>query len=173
MSRLDPRLRRAAVVAVIVLVVDQITKAVVASTMVVGQSIPIVPGFGLLYVRNPGAAFGLLSGAPDALRAPLFLGVTVVALWLLVSYLRSTPVERSWVVVALGGIVGGAIGNLICRIRFGEVIDFFHLYVGDWSWPMFNIADMGITIGVAVVLLESFRTPATDDDTPAASTTRR
>jgi signal peptidase II len=171
-SRLDPRLVRAALVAVVVLVIDQVTKAIVAATMTVGQEIPLVPGFGLLYVRNAGAAFGLLSGAPEVLRIPLFLAVTVAALWLLVSYLRSTPPDRGLMVYALGGIVGGAIGNLICRMRFGEVIDFFHLYVGEWSWPMFNVADMGITLGVAVVLLESFRAPATDD-APAASTTRR
>jgi signal peptidase II len=169
---MDARLGKAALVAVVIFAIDQVTKAIVAASMTVGQEIPLIPGFGLLYVRNSGAAFGLLSGAPSMLRAPLFLGVTVVALWLLVSYLRSTPVDRPWVVVALGGIVGGALGNLVCRLRFGEVIDFFHLYVGEWSWPMFNVADMGITVGVAVVLLESFRAPATDD-APAASTTRR
>lgn len=172
MSRLDPRLVRAAIVAVVILAIDQVTKTVVAATMTVGQEIPLVPGFGLLYVRNAGAAFGLLSGAPEMLRIPLFLAVTLAALWLLVSYLRSTPPDRGWMVLALGGIVGGAIGNLICRMRFGEVVDFFHLYVGEWSWPMFNVADMGITLGVVVVLLESFRAPATDD-APAASTTRR
>ncbi|MCW5890638.1 MAG: signal peptidase II [bacterium] len=173
MSGVDRRLVRATLVALVVFVVDLATKRIVEGTMTVGQEIPVVPGFGLLYVRNSGAAFGLLSGAPEWLRIPLFLVVTVAALWLLVSYLRSTPPERGWVVVALGGIVGGALGNLACRLRSGEVVDFFHLHVGEWSWPMFNVADIGITLGVAVVLLESFRAPATGEAPAASPTTRR
>jgi signal peptidase II len=154
---MDGRLRLAAGTAMAVVALDQLTKAIVAATMALHETIPLLSFFSLTYVRNRGAAFGILSGAPAALRLPLFLGITAVALWMLGSTLRTTPAERRLVLVALGGIVGGAVGNLICRLRFGEVIDFFHLHWGPWSWPMFNVADSAITLGVAVVLVESLR----------------
>jgi len=99
----------------------------------------------------------MLAGAPSSLRLPLFLLVTAVAVWALVSYLRATPAHRRMLVWALGGILGGAVGNFICRLRYGEVVDFFHLHWGPWSWPMFNVADSAITVGVAIVLVESIR----------------
>ncbi len=164
----DPRLRRAALAALVVLVLDQVTKAIVESSMTLYQSIPLIPGFALTYVRNSGAAFGLLAGAPPGLRLPLFLLVTVVATAALVSYLRSTPPDRVWLVTALGGILGGALGNFICRIRYGEVIDFFHVYYGEWTWPMFNVADSAISVGVVIVLLDSLRAR----EEPVATTSR-
>ena len=150
----DPRLRLALVVAVAVLILDQVTKEIVQRSMTLYESIPIVPGFALTYVRNTGAAFSMLSNAPDMVRLPLFLTVTLVAVIALVSYVRSTPAERWWLVAALGAVLGGALGNFICRIRHGDVIDFFHVYYGDWSWPMFNVADSAISVGVVIVLLE-------------------
>ena len=153
----DPRLRQALLVALAVVVVDQLTKAIVEHSMTLYESIPILPGFSLTYVRNTGAAFGMLAGAPPTFRLPLFLLVTAVAIWALVSYLRSTPSHRRALVWALGGILGGAVGNFICRMRYGEVVDFFHLHYAGWSWPMFNVADSAISVGVAVVLLESLR----------------
>jgi signal peptidase II len=153
----DTRLRQALLVALVVVALDQVTKAIVERSMVLYESIPIVPGFSLTYVRNTGAAFGMLAGAPPSLRLPLFLLVTAVAIWALVSYLRATPAHRRILVWALGGILGGAIGNFICRMRYGEVVDFFHLHWGDWSWPMFNVADSAITVGVVIVVLESLR----------------
>lgn len=162
----DPRLRVAALIALLVVVVDQVTKAIVERSMALHETIPILPGFALTYVRNTGAAFGMLSGAPAGLRLPLFLLVTLVAVWALTSYLRDAPAHRRVLVWALGGILGGAVGNFICRMRYGEVVDFFHLYWGEWSWPMFNIADSAISVGVVIVLLESLRR---DDAEPATS----
>jgi len=153
----DPRLRQALLVALLVVALDQVTKAIVERSMTLYESIPILPGFSLTYVRNTGAAFGMLAGAPSSLRLPLFLLVTAVAVWALVSYLRATPAHRRMLVWALGGILGGAVGNFICRLRYGEVVDFFHLHWGPWSWPMFNVADSAITVGVAIVLVESIR----------------
>jgi signal peptidase II len=165
----DPRLRVAVLIALLVIVLDQLTKSIVERSMTLYETIPIVPGFfSLTYVRNTGAAFGLLSGAPAGLRIPLFVLVTVAALWALVSYLRAAPAHRRVLVWALGGILGGAVGNFICRMRYGEVVDFFHLHWGEWSWPMFNIADSAITVGVVIVLLESFRR-----DEPEPVTTAR
>lgn len=153
----DPRLRRAALVAAVVLALDQGTKALVQRTMRLHQSIRVTPFFDLTYLRNPGAAFSLFRDAPATVRLPLFLLVTVVVAAALVSYLRNTPVERTWTVVALGGILGGAVGNLVCRVRYGEVVDFVYLHWGEWYWPAFNVADSAITVGAVVVLLASFR----------------
>ena len=149
----DPRIRVAALVAAVVLVLDQATKAIVAANMVLHQTIPLLPFFALTYVRNTGAAFGVLGAAPSAVRLPLFLGVTVLAAAALVSFLRRAPADRRWLIAALGGILGGALGNLVCRVRFGEVIDFFDLHWGDLHWPMFNVADCAISVGVALVLV--------------------
>jgi len=164
----DSRLRQALLVALVVVALDQVTKAVVERSMTLYESIPVLPGFSLTYVRNTGAAFGMLAGAPAALRLPLFLLVTALAVWALMSYLRETPPDRNVLVWALGGILGGAVGNFICRLRYGEVVDFFHLHWGEWSWPMFNVADSAITVGVVIVLVESLRAGASD----AATTTR-
>lgn len=156
----DSRIRLALGVAVVVVVLDQLTKQLVQNLMTLHETIPLAPGIALTYVRNPGAAFSLLRGAPESVRIPLFLTVTVVAVVALVSYLRTTPPERWGLIAALGGILGGAVGNFICRVRYGEVVDFAHVYYGDWSWPMFNVADSAITVGVIVVLLASLRDPA-------------
>ena len=156
----DSRIRLAASVAVVVVALDQVTKAVVAAGMTLHESIPLLPFFALTYVRNTGAAFGVLGAAPTAVRLPLFLGVTMVAAAALVSFLRRTPADRRWLIGALGGILGGAVGNLICRVRFGEVIDFLDLHWGDLHWPMFNVADSAITVGAVIVLLTSVRAPA-------------
>ena len=153
----DPRLRRAALVAAVVLALDQGTKALVQRTMRLHQSIRVTSFFDLTYLRNPGAAFSLFRDAPATIRLPLFLLVTVVVSAALVSYLRSTPVERTWTVVALGAILGGALGNLVCRVRYGEVVDFVYLHWGEWYWPAFNVADSAISVGAVVLLLASFR----------------
>jgi signal peptidase II len=162
----DSRLRLAGLVAGLVLVADQMTKAIVAHGMRLHQTItlvplhdgaPLLPFLGLTYVRNTGAAFGVLAAAPTAVRLPLFLVVTVVAVGALVSFLRSTSPDRRWLVGALGGILGGALGNLICRVRLGEVIDFFDVHWRGFQWPMFNVADSAITVGVAIVLLHGLR----------------
>jgi len=147
----------AAAVAVGVLVADQVTKAIVDAAMVPGQVIPLLPFCALAYVRNTGAAFGMFAAVPAALRLPAFLAITAIALAALVSFLRQTPADRPWVVAALGAVLGGAAGNLVCRVRYGEVIDFVDLHWGGLHWPAFNVADSAITIGVAIVLLAGVR----------------
>jgi len=153
----DARVRLALFVAFAVLLVDQATKALVEASMRPHQSIDVFPFFALSYVRNTGAAFGVLAAAPPSVRLPLFIVVTIVAVGALVSFLRRTPPDQSWLVAALGGILGGAIGNLVCRVRYGEVIDFLDVHWGDLHWPAFNVADSAITVGVAIVLLQGLR----------------
>ena len=149
--------RLALAVSLGVLAADQVTKALVERALVPHETLRLLPGVALTYVRNTGAAFGVLAGVPPAVRLPLFLAVTVVAVGGLVSFLRRTPPEQPWLAGAVGGILGGALGNLVCRLRYGEVIDFLDLYWGDLHWPAFNVADSAITVGVAVLLLHSLR----------------
>jgi signal peptidase II len=164
---IDRRVRLAVVSALTVLVLDQATKAVVERTMTLHETIPLLPFFSLTYVRNTGAAFGLLGELPLGVRLPLFVAVTVGAVWALVSYLREVRPDESLIALALGGILGGAAGNLVCRLRYHEVVDFLHLHYGGFDWPMFNVADSAITVGVAVVLLHSLR--AADRPRPDAT----
>ena len=152
----DGRLRLAALVAAAVVVADQATKLVVARAMTLHESIDVLPFFALTYLRNTGAAFGVLAAAPANVRLPLFFAVTVLAVAALVSLVRRTPPGARTLVAALGAVLGGALGNLVCRLRFGEVIDFLDLHWGELHWPPFNIADSAITIGVAIVLIHGF-----------------
>jgi len=90
--------------------------------------------------------------------------------WALVSHLRQVRAHETWIAVALGGILGGAAGNLVCRLRYGEVVDFLHLHYRGFDWPMFNVADSAISVGVVLVLLHSLRAPgeAPADERPAS-----
>jgi len=153
----DSRLRLAALVGIAVLVADQVTKAIVERGMVLHETIPLLPVFSLTYVRNTGAAFGVFGAAPAGVRLPLFLLVTVAAAWALISMLRRARPGQRLLVAALGAILGGAAGNFICRVRYGEVIDFLDAHWGDLHWPAFNVADSAITVGVLIVLLTSLR----------------
>ena len=153
----DSRLRLAALVGIAVLVADQVTKAIVERGMVLHETIPLLPVFSLTYVRNTGAAFGVFGAAPAGVRLPLFLLVTVAAAWALISMLRRARPGQRLLVGALGAILGGAAGNFICRVRYGEVIDFLDAHWGDLHWPAFNVADSAITVGVLIVLLTSLR----------------
>ena len=129
------------------LALDQASKmAVVANASTLSSGLPVLPGFNLVYHRNDGVTFGLLNGAP---WWGLVLLATVICLWLIVLMLRTT--ERGEA-VAYGMIIGGALGNVIDRIRLGSVTDFLDFYVRDLHWPAFNLADTAIFCGVALLL---------------------
>jgi signal peptidase II len=150
--------RLALVAALVVVVLDQLTKAIVVARIGLHESVSVVDGlFALTYVRNTGAAFGILAGRLESLRVPLLMTVSVLALTVLIWFLRSLPAERRLVVAACGAVLGGALGNLIDRAAYGEVIDFLDVYVGSWHWPAFNVADAAITLGVIVLCIDSLR----------------
>ncbi len=134
---------------------DQASKLVIASAMRLGQSISIVPGlFDLSYVLNPGAAFGILASRSAAFRNPFFMGVSILAIGLIVYYYhRYLHQPARLPAAALGLILGGAVGNLIDRLRVGMVIDFLDFHVAGHHWPAFNVADAAISIGVGLMLL--------------------
>ena len=149
----------------LVIVVDQITKRVIDSAMQLHQTIELIPYFQLTYMRNQGAAFSFLSGAGGWQRW-FFIGLAIVASVFIFVWLRKLDTSRRREAVAWALVLGGALGNLIDRILYGYVIDFLDVYVGDWHWPAFNVADSAITVGVALLLLDSFKAP------PVAGTSR-
>ena len=151
----------ALVTATIVVALDQLTKATVANHMRLHESIPLIDGFAALtYVRNTGAAFGILAGRAAALRTPFFLLISAAAVVLLMWFLRGLSAERRFLIIACGAVAGGAIGNMIDRVMLGEVIDFVDLSVGAYHWPAFNVADSAITLGVLVLCLDAVRQPS-------------
>jgi signal peptidase II len=143
-----------------VIVLDQITKAVVLSHLAPGTHVDIVDGFvTLTLVMNPGLAFGLLGGVPAGWRWVVAV-LSVAALIVLARVaLRVLPEGGSLDQVAIGLIFGGAIGNLIDRLRFGAVVDFVDLHVRGYHWPAFNVADSAITVGVILLALRLLLRP--------------
>ncbi len=140
---------------------DQLTKAWVAHSLTYADRISILDGFFYLtHVRNPGAAFSLFASSPEPFRRVFFVGVTLVAIVLIFSFFRRLAPGDRLPALALGLILGGAVGNLIDRVfRDGEVVDFLHfrLWAG-YSWPDFNLADSFIVVGVGLLVLELLAT---------------
>jgi len=162
------RLASVVTIAAVVVVVDQITKLIALSRLIVGVPVVLVDGFlALTLVMNPGLAFGLLAGIPASWRWVVGLLSLVALVVLLRVALRILPSGGWREQSAIGLIFGGAVGNLIDRTRFGAVVDFVDVYVRDWHWPAFNVADSAITVGVLalalVVLLERSPSPATPE----------
>ncbi len=140
-----------------VLILDQWTKFLVIIHFEYGESIPIIRDFfSLTYVRNTGAAFGFLASANPTFRVPFFLFVPIVAMVVLGFLYRDLPKDARWRSMALGLVSGGAIGNLIDRVRLGYVVDFldFH-YRSSYFFPAFNVADSAICVGVGILLLST------------------
>ncbi len=137
------------------LILDQASKLAVDGAMQLYQSIPIMPYFNLTYVHNTGAAFSFLSEAGGWQRW-FFAGLALVISIVIAFWLARLKRHETLLAVALALVLGGAIGNLIDRLAYGYVIDFLDVYYQDWHWPAFNIADSAITLGVILMLAESF-----------------
>jgi signal peptidase II len=137
----------------IIVILDQITKYLVETHIRLREVIPVIPGFfNLTHVRNPGAAFSLLSTAPDIFRSVFFITVTLVAVVVIVLLIRKT--QERLPVVAFSLIMGGALGNVIDRVHFGEVVDFIQWYYKSYFWPSFNVADSAISVGVVLLAID-------------------
>ncbi|MGE4132754.1 MAG: signal peptidase II [Bdellovibrionales bacterium] len=137
---------------------DQMVKIYVHANFGLGESIPVIQDiFHITYVRNTGAAFGILRDAAETFRKIFFLTMPPIAMVIIVHMLRSVPDNDRWQIFSLSLIFGGALGNYIDRLRFGFVIDFLDVHYKDsWSYPAFNIADSAIVVGVCLLLLLMF-----------------
>ncbi|MDF1578119.1 MAG: signal peptidase II [Desulfobulbales bacterium] len=144
-------------IAATVVLLDQLTKWWVLATFELYQSVPVIPGFfDLTFVVNTGAAFGMLAGEQNPWRQLFFVVVTLVALVVLGLAFRQYRREGGVYITAIGMIGGGALGNLVDRLRFGHVVDFLDFQIKGYHWPAFNVADSAISVGVALFLLAGF-----------------
>jgi signal peptidase II len=142
-------------VATAVLLADQATKLLILRTMRLGQAIPVVPGFfDIVFVLNPGAAFGFLATLPDQVRNPFFVAISVAAVALIAFYHARYLRTHRLASMALSLVLGGALGNLIDRLRYGVVVDFLDVHIYQYHWPAFNVADSAISIGVSLMILD-------------------
>lgn len=139
--------------AAVVVLLDQVTKAAILKQFVLHESRPVIDGFfNLVYVMNPGAAFGFLAGASETFRYLFFIGITVLVMGLIIYYIVKSDSKNIINIISFAMIFGGAVGNLIDRIRFGSVVDFLDVYIGTAHWPAFNVADSSITIGAVLMI---------------------
>ncbi len=131
--------------------VDQATKAVVAAVIDRYRTITVIPGFfNLTHITNPGGAFGFLASQGTAVRNIFFFTISWLAILLVLYFFWRTPRSHRILSAAFAMILGGAIGNMIDRVRLGSVIDFLDFYVGKYHWPAFNVADSAITVGMFI-----------------------
>ncbi len=132
---------------------DLFTKWLVEARLELYGMVPVIPNFfSLTYVKNTGAAFSILSNA-GAVRVPLLVGISIAAMALMVWMVKGQEEGEKKIPLYLGLIMGGALGNLVDRIRYGAVVDFLLVYYKSWQWPAFNVADSAICVGVGLILL--------------------
>ncbi len=142
-------------IAAILIILDQITKIAITSTFMYGESMPVTPFFNLVLVYNKGAAFSFLASETGWQRH-FFTVIGIGASVFIIYLLKKNPGQRllSW---ALTLILGGAIGNVIDRVLYGHVIDFLDIYIGNWHWPAFNVADSAICIGAVLFVYDELK----------------
>ena len=137
-----------AATAITIYVADQVTKAIVVANLEVGEYVSVLGDLvRIWYVQNTGASFGLLPGA-----LWLFLPVTVLALIMVAWFHRSLRGRTPWIHVILGMILAGTVGNLTDRLRFGYVVDFVSVGIGDIRFPTFNVADASLVVGIILLV---------------------
>jgi signal peptidase II len=150
--------------ALIVLLLDRLTKWLVSERIQVHDSIQVVPGFfRLTHVQNRGAAFGLFADSPSEWKVAILVMFSLVALVVVSALLWRNSHALTMTGSALALILGGAIGNLWDRVLAGHVVDFLDFYVGTYHWPAFNIADSAIVIGAMLLVAEILFKPALDN----------
>lgn len=133
--------------------IDQLTKALVARSILFQSSKNIIPGFfNLTHIRNRGAIFGFFSHSESRILFIFLTLVSLVALGLVIYYFFKTPSSQRFMKISLSVILAGALGNLIDRVFRGYVIDFLDFHIKNWHWPSFNVADACITIGAFLLI---------------------
>ena len=139
----------------LVVVLDQLTKLWVIDVFQYGERVALNSFFNIVHARNTGAAFSFLASESGWQRF-FFIGIASAASALIVYLLRKHANER-WFSLALSLVLGGALGNLIDRVRFGYVVDFLDFYYAGWHFPAFNVADSAITVGAALLIVDGLR----------------
>jgi len=157
------------IVSAVIIALDQLTKWLILTYVPLYSTVPVIPGFfDIVHIRNTGAAFGMFANSDSPLREPFFYVVALIAVVVLISILRKLPnyvTLMSWVIAL---VFGGLVGNLVDRIRFGNVVDFLSFHWRDavanwnvlgwhigfkWEWPSFNVADSAITIAMVLIVI--------------------
>jgi signal peptidase II len=157
------------VVTATVILLDLWTKWLIVKRLDLHQSIPIIPNFfQLVHVRNTGAAFGIGANADSRIIPLLLNGGAIAVFCVVVVYALRSAVTDRLLQTGLHLILGGAIGNLFDRFRFGYVVDFLDVYVGNHHWPAFNVADSAICIGIALLFLDMRKKPESETETATA-----
>ncbi len=147
------------ILSIIFLIVDQITKILVVNSLVPGENIEIIKNiFNIIYTNNTGAAFSILLG-----KRIFLIVVAVLIIGVLLYYIKRNKIEKKIDIIALSFVIGGSLGNLIDRIVRGYVIDFISIKIGNYNFPIFNVADILIVIGVFLLLLSSRRRQSDDN----------
>jgi len=157
-TRLFYEFRWPLIIAILVALVDQITKAAVVSRLPLHTSVPVVENMvNLIHIRNTGAAFGFMNTVDIPFKSTIMTLVGGVALFVILAYTVKLPPEEKVAKIGLAMITGGAIGNLIDRATAGYVVDFVDIYWLDYHFWAFNVADAAITLGVLTIILELLR----------------
>lgn len=147
------------ILSIIFLIIDQITKILVVNSLVPGENIEIIKNiFSIIYTNNTGAAFSILLG-----KRIFLIVVAVLIIGVLLYYIKRNKIEKKIDIIALSFVIGGSLGNLIDRIVRGYVIDFISIKIGNYNFPIFNVADILIVIGVFLLLLSSRRRQSNDN----------
>jgi signal peptidase II len=142
--------------AAVVVALDQLTKYLVQKSLILWTGIDVIPGFfSLVHSLNKGSAFGFMNHAGSVWQPYFFIAVTAFAIVIILNLLSKAPAGDKLFIISLGLILGGAVGNLIDRVRLGEVVDFLDFAIGSFHWPAFNVADMAISLG-SMALIISF-----------------
>ena len=150
-----------------VLFLDQWTKGIVTRAFDVHQSRPVIEGlFDITYVRNSGAAFGLFASVDSSIKAIVLNSVAILVFIVVSAYALRSSHTSVRLQIGFALILGGAVGNLLDRVRFGYVVDFLDFFVSGHHWPAFNVADSAICVGVGLLFLDMLRS----DEEPRAAT---
>ena len=153
-----------------ILLFDQGTKLLVDHTIPLHHSVSVIDGLvDLTHVRNTGAAFGLLAGHRRALGSYILIVFSLIAIVFVIHLLRRLSDADTGLILSLTFILAGALGNLVDRLFYGEVIDFLDVYWNGYHWPAFNVADSFITVGAVLCLWFLMRTKGRDPFSPAGS----
>jgi len=151
-NRQRPTMLRWLALAAVLVVLDQISKYWFDATYQYGERVAVLPFFDFTLLYNPGAAFSFLADGQGWQRW-MFTGIALAVVALILSLLRKHPTQKLFC-CALALVLGGAVGNLIDRVQYGHVVDFLLFYWNSWHFPAFNVADIAITLGAGLLILD-------------------